>query len=62
MRRYGFAINAVENSDTPSTGTIAVVTTDQPYEETIRMMKLFVTIDEIRKENPPTGMSGEILS
>ncbi len=62
MRRYGFAINAVENSDIPSTGTIAVVTTDQAYEETIRMMKLFVTIDEVRKENPPTGMSGEILS
>lgn len=62
LKRYGFQVTEVNNSDTGSTGTIAVVTTDQDYEETIRMLRLFVTIDEVQKEPAPTNMSGEVLS
>lgn len=61
LQRYGFDITTVDNSDNPSTWTIAIVTTDQPYEETIRMLKLFVTIDEIKKEDAPKNLSGEAL-
>lgn len=62
LRRYGFQVTEVGNSDTSSTGTIAIVNTDEDYEETLRMLNLFLKIDEVKKEDAPKNMSGEILS
>lgn len=61
LKRYGFIINNVDNASYSSTGTTAVVAGAGDYKETIRILKLYVNIDDVQHIPALTWSSGEIL-
>lgn len=61
LKRNWFLVDAVENADAPSTGTKAVVYSNNNSEETLRMLRLYVNIDEVEQHPAEVNWSGEVL-
>lgn len=62
MQRYGFPIKDVVNAETPSSGTVVIISGEGEYKKTLESLKEFVTIDEIRINEATIDMSGNALS
>lgn len=61
LKRYGFIVDNVDNASYASTGTTAVIIGDAKYEETLRMLKLYVNIDNVETLPASVWASGQIL-
>ncbi len=61
LRRYAFMVHSVDNASYASTGTTAVIYATWSYEETLRMVKLYVNIDTIDVRPLQVDGSGVVL-
>lgn len=61
LKRYAFHILDTNNASYSSTGTTAVVYASWDYKETIRMLRLFLNIDEVQTNPLQSDGSGNIL-
>ena len=61
MQRYGFPVKDVINAETPTSGTIVLISGEGEYKKTLDSLKKFVTIDEVRINEATVDMSGNAL-
>lgn len=61
FQRYGLPVDNVINDEIPLSGTIAVVSGEGDYKNTIETLKQFLTIDEVRLNDATVDLSGNVL-
>lgn len=61
MKRYGLSVNDVITAEQPSSGTIIMISGSGEYQETLKSLSEFLTIDTVKFNEATVDMSGNAL-